>query len=128
WVEDGVRFQKVYFTGEVWEGETVRVFDYTGVPVNARNVPGVLHINGGGQTAYLEWVKFWTKRGYAAVSIDWLGKYGDRTDYTHWGKVKANMMTDGYGRITRPSVRYSPWYHWALVSRRAITLLAGLPG
>lgn len=128
WVEDGVRFQKVYFTSEVWEGEPVRVFAYTGVPVGARKVPGVLHIHGGGQTAYLEWVKFWTKRGYGAVSLDWCGKYGSRTDYTRWGKAKANMMTDGQARTTEPSVRYSPWYHWAVASRRALTLLERLPG
>ena len=37
-------------------------------------------------------------------------------------------MTDGQARTTEPSVRYSPWYHWALVSRRALTLLEQLPG
>src|SRR5687768_8982096 len=58
WIEDGIRFQKVYFTAEIWEGEPVRVFAYTGVPVGAQRVPGILHIHGGGQTAYLEWVKY----------------------------------------------------------------------
>lgn len=125
WVEGAVRFQSFYFTSEVWEGEPAKVFAYLGVPTDQGKVPGVLHLHGGGQTASLEWIRFWTSRGYAAISIDWLGKWPGRTDYARWGKVKGDMAEYGNSRITTPSVRHCAWYHWTVAARRALTLLAG---
>ncbi len=127
WSENGIRFQRIYFTGEICQGEPVRVFAITGVPENAKAVPGMLHIHGGGQTASEPWIRFWTRRGYAAVSLDWYGRHPDRTDFTQWGKAGADMA-DSQAHTTTPSVRFSPWYHWALVSRRALTVLENLPG
>ena len=127
WEENGTRIEQLYFTSEVWEGEPVRVFAYLGVPASAGKVPGILHLHGGGQTANLEWIRFWTSRGYAAASIDWLGKWPDRTNYTKWGKVRGDMAVYGNSRDTTPSVRYAPWYHWAIAARRTLTLLERKP-
>jgi dienelactone hydrolase len=127
WEENGARIEQFYFTSEVWEGQAVRVFAYLGVPAGTAKVPGILHLHGGGQTANLEWVRFWTSRGYAIASIDWLGKWPDRTDYTKWGKVRGDMAVYGNSRDTTPSVRYAPWYHWAIAARRTLTLLERKP-
>lgn len=124
WDEAGAHFQKLYFTSEIWEGEPARVFALLGVPLDGEKVPGILHLHGGGQTASIEWIRFWTARGYAVVSIDWLGKWPGRTDYTRWGKIKGDMAEYGNARITTPSVRHCSWYHWAVAARRALTLLA----
>ncbi len=31
--------------------------------VEGGRLPGILHCHGGGQTAYLDWVRFWARRG-----------------------------------------------------------------
>ncbi len=55
WDEEGIHLETIYFTGEIFEGEKVRVFAYLGRPLKvAGRVPGILHIHGGGQTANLD--------------------------------------------------------------------------
>ena len=127
WVERGVRYRKFYFTAEVWEGEPARIFAYTAAPVGARRLPAVLHLHGGGQTASLDWLRFWAQRGYAAGTFDFCGPWGDRKEFTLWGKVNANMATAQGGRVTRPDVRHSAWYHWTLAARRMLTVLEQMP-
>jgi len=87
-----------------------------------------LHIHGGGQTASLDWVKFWTKRGYVCATFDFCGPWADRTEVTEWGPIKhANMAQAAGGYQVDPTPRESSWYHWTVASRRAITLLASDP-
>jgi dienelactone hydrolase len=127
WTDGDVKLQRLYFTSEISGGVPARIYAITGVPRREGKVPGILHIHGGGQTASLDWVRYWTKRGYAAVSLDWCGEVATRADFAHWGAIKANMMKDGQDRTTSPSVRASPWFHWAGASRRALTVLEQLP-
>src|SRR5687768_10140927 len=91
WQEDGCALQKVYFTGEVADGKKVRVFAIQGAPATVPSpptkLPGILHCHGGGQTASLDWVKFWAKRGYVCVSFDICGKWEQRKEYTLWGPL-----------------------------------------
>lgn len=66
----------VFFRGADYRGEETRVFAYLGLPSGAteRNrVPGVVLVHGGGGTAYKEWVRAWTDRGFAALAIDYQG-------------------------------------------------------
>lgn len=129
WNDDEGTFEKLFFTGESIEGEKVRVFAIRGTPppnslAAGERWPGVLHIHGGGQTASLEWVKFWMRRGYACVSFDFCGRWEDRTEFTDWGPLKQGNMADAEGGLQiLPTPRASSWYHWALISRRALTLL-----
>ncbi|MFO0947742.1 MAG: hypothetical protein U1D30_17770 [Planctomycetota bacterium] len=119
------RIDKIRFTGEIVDDVKVRVFGYLGVPDAGKKVPGILHIHGGGQTASVEWVKFWNERGYACVSIDFCGPWAERTEYTAWGPVEhANMAKAQGGFQIHPTPRASSWYHWALVCRRALTVLS----
>ncbi|MGB9619664.1 MAG: alpha/beta hydrolase family protein, partial [Armatimonadota bacterium] len=129
WQEDGCWFEKLRFTGEVVDGAKTRIIAVRGGPVGAKNVPGVLHIHGGGQTFYPGWVKFWAQRGYACVSFDFCGKAYDRTEYTDWGPLeRCNMPMAGDGYFVKPDVRASSWYHWVVACRRSLTLLAQTPG
>jgi len=128
WEEGTGVYEKLRFTGESMGDAKVRVFAIQGAPKNAENCPGVLHIHGGGQTAALSWVQFWVQRGYACVSFDFCGEHPGRTEFTDWGPIKhGNMMQAAGGFQLRPTPRESSWYHWALVSRRALTLLARHP-
>jgi hypothetical protein len=128
WQENKLSLDKLFFTGEVIGKKKVRVFALRGAPVHGKNLPGVLHIHGGGQTASLEWVKFWGARGYACVSFDFCGAWEKRVEYTDWGPFpRGNMAKAGGGFPADPDPRSASWYHWALVSRRALTLLADHP-
>ncbi len=136
WDEGEVHLEAVYFTGEVFEGAKTRVFGYLGRPKRmAGKVPGILHIHGGGQTANLDWPRFWARRGYVCLSFDFcgntnlptLGPEYRRERYTLWGKVPADMMKVGGGTQMEPSPRYNPWFHWTMAARRGLTLLEQQP-
>src|SRR3954468_18389439 len=123
WDEGDVHLETVYFTGEGFEGERVCVFAHFGRPRKAKGkVPGVLHVHGGGQTAGLDWPRFWAARGYACLSFDFCGNTNlpelgpgyRRERYTLWGKVPADMMKVGGGLAMKPTPRHNPWYHWTL--------------
>lgn len=128
WEEGDLVFQSLRFTGEVIDGTPVRVYAIQGAPRDGTNLAGILHVHGGGQTASLDWVRFWAARGYVCVTFDFCGDWEQRAEFTDWGPlVHGNMAHAAGGFQLRPSVQDSSWYHWTLVSRRALTLLAQHP-
>jgi len=127
WTEDGSDMHAFYFTGETYEGEKARIYAVYGAPKNtSKKLPAVLHIHGGGQTAFVEWLKFWNRRGYAALTFNWGGEWDNRPRAAVWGERlrHCNHMhcADKISAV-KPSPRESSWYHWTLVSRRALTAL-----
>jgi dienelactone hydrolase len=73
-VAEGVEAR--FFAGLPYRGEPTRVFAFYGLPTNATSrarVPGVVLVHGGGGTAFAEWVRLWTGRGYAAIAMDLCG-------------------------------------------------------
>lgn len=70
---DGVR--PVFFEGLKYKGRATRVFAWIGLPKVGvgQKVPGIVLVHGGGGTAFAEWVKLWTSRGYAAIAMDTCG-------------------------------------------------------
>jgi dienelactone hydrolase len=128
WDEDGATFEKLRFTSEREEGGKVRVFAIRGAPLEGSRRPGILHIHGGGQTASLEWVRFWAKRGYVCVTFDYTGPWAGRKEFTDWGPIKQGNLTDAQGGLMfRPTARSSSFFHWAVAARRALTLLSYHP-
>jgi dienelactone hydrolase len=128
WEEEGAAYQTLRFTGEGANDARVRVYAIQGAPREGKALPGVLHVHGGGQTVSLDWVRFWAQRGYVCVSFDFCGHWEKRTDFTDWGPIKQGNMAEAAGGFQlRPTPRESSWYHWTLVSRRALTLLARHP-
>ena len=130
WDEGAIHFEQLAFTGETWEGEKVRVFAYRGAPTNGARLPGMLHLHGGGQTASLDWVRYWAGRGYACVSHDFCGAGPGRAPelVTQWGAAPAYMADPSGPRSSlHPTARFNSWYHWTLVARRALTLLEDHP-
>lgn len=64
----------IFFEGLPWEGKPTRVFAWLGIPdaesrEDGAKVPGVVLVHGGGGTAFIEWVKKWNEKGFAAISI-----------------------------------------------------------
>ena len=128
WQEEGAAFEKLRFTSERESGGKVRVFAIRGAPLAGARLPGILHIHGGGQTASLDWVRFWTKRGYVCVTFDYTGPWAGRKEFTDWGPIKQGNLVDAQGGLMfRPTPRSSSFFHWALAARRALTLLSYHP-
>jgi len=72
--EPGVR--GIFYDGLPFKGKPTRVFAWLGLPKDAkdRKAPGMVLVHGGGGTAHARWVRLWTERGYAAISMDLCGK------------------------------------------------------
>jgi dienelactone hydrolase len=131
-VVDGVVLRTIYYTSEVTDGFKVRVVAYYGFPVGGKNLPAVMHLHGGGQNAMAEYVKFFAKRGYACLSVNWGGRplegkpENGRTD---WGPLRYNQNgadTDSVYTV-KPTPRSNSWYHWAIAGRRGLTFLEQQP-
>lgn len=68
--EDNIR--GLFFEGLPYHNKPTKVFCWYGEPENISKkdkVPAVVLVHGGGGTAFNEWVKKWTDRGYIAISI-----------------------------------------------------------
>lgn len=89
---------EAYFLDSVtYQGQTTKVFALVGIPgeASAENpVPGAVLVHGGGGTAFADWVKYWTDRGYAAISIDTEG---------HIPTADASVYQ---ANVTQPSPRH----------------------
>jgi pimeloyl-ACP methyl ester carboxylesterase len=107
----------------------------------------VLHLHGGGQSANLDSVVTYAKRGYASLSLNWGGNkmgIGGETwsgPQTDWGKLdathppqrnKANhfagaLTPDEFTLDAVESPRNSNWFLVLTAARRAITFLETQP-
>jgi dienelactone hydrolase len=68
--------QAVFYDGVPWRGKPTRVFAWYGIPEGLKageKVPAMVLVHGGGGTAFAEWVRLWTKRGYVAIAMDTCG-------------------------------------------------------
>lgn len=71
--EPGV--QALYYDTLPWKGNSTRTFAWIGFPERRSDekVPAVVLVHGGGGTAFADWVRLWTGRGYAAIAMDLCG-------------------------------------------------------
>src|SRR5579862_6586797 len=66
--------QPILYEGPLYKGKPTRVFAYLGLPkADPGKVTGMVLVHGGGGTAFADWVKLWTGRGYAAIAMDLCG-------------------------------------------------------
>ncbi len=124
---DGVR--AIFFTGRPYRGQPTRVFAWLGIPEvkPGEKVPAMVLVHGGGGTAFDEWVRLWTSRGYAAIAMDTCGQVpvGNYGHYVHdmqggppgWG---------GWDQIESP--QHDQWtYHAVADAILAHSLIRSLP-
>lgn len=78
--DDGSPVRRVLFRGEPYQGHPTDVFAYVASPTTAAGTapqagrfPAVILLHGGGDRASRDWVAFWAKRGFAAISVDLAG-------------------------------------------------------
>ncbi len=63
----------IYYDGLPWKGKPTQVFAWVGLPKAEGKVPAMVLVHGGGGTAFADWAKLWTGRGYAAIAMDLCG-------------------------------------------------------
>lgn len=63
----------ITYEGRPWKGKPTRVFAWVGLPKAEGKVPAMVLVHGGGGTAFADWAKLWTGRGYAAIAMDLCG-------------------------------------------------------
>jgi dienelactone hydrolase len=141
WKEDGGVYRYVRYMIGSFKGKPARMAAFYGFPEGAKGkLPAVMHMHGGGQRAFLEEVKTYVGRGYAALSVNWGGremedaKPGDPN--TDWGTVDPtqenvpgyfNLLPGDKFLVDHESPMNNNWYLLTLGCRRGITFLEQQP-
>jgi len=136
WQQEGLVLRYVTYHVGTFKGKPARVAAFYAFPRGRRNLPGLVHLHGGGQRAFLHEVKYYASRGYACLSVNWGGREmeearpGDAN--TDWGAVDPTQKNvPGYANL-KPgplyldpveSPRNNNWYLLTLASRRGLTFL-----
>jgi len=66
----------ILYQGARYHGKPTSCFAWLWLPEGAserKRVPGIVLVHGGGGTAFADWVRIWTERGYAAIAMDTCG-------------------------------------------------------
>lgn len=140
WQKEGIVYRYVTYHIGSFKGRPARMAAFFAFPQGAKGLPGLLHLHGGGQRAFLHEVEFHAKRGYACLSINWGGLTMERAEdgdpNTDWGAVDPTQKNvAGYSNV-KPGDRYldpfeSPrnnnWYLLTLGARRGLTFLEQQP-
>lgn len=140
WETEGITYRYVTFHISTFKGKAARMAAFYGYPNGIKKLPGLLHLHGGGQRAFLHEVEFYAKRGYACLSINWGGRdmEGAKPDdpNTDWGAVDPTQQNvPGYFNL-KPGKKYldpfeSPrnnnWYLLTLGAQRGLTFLEQQP-
>ncbi len=80
---DGYRIREIYLSLNVLPDTRIKLYCWTANPIDcSQKVPGIIHIHGGGQTAYMTHAEHWAKKGYACISYDYTGKYEGREKFS----------------------------------------------
>ena len=141
WEEDGVVIRYLRYYIGTFKGKPAWMSAFYAFPKNAKNLPGVLHMHGGGQRANLTLVKFHASQGYGALSVNWGGKPMEGAKpgeaNTDWGAVDPTQNNvQGYFNLLpgekfldpMESPRNCNWFLITLGCRRGLTFLEQQPG
>ena len=110
---------KAIFFKSVCEKQETKVFGYLGKPKNnGEKLPAVVLVHGGGGTAFDDWVKMWTDRGYVALALDTEGNVPVKGNKLDWQEHPKS------GYFGKPNARFQDttedindtWMHYATSS------------
>jgi dienelactone hydrolase len=147
WEQDGIVCRIIRYQVGVFKGAPSRVAAFYAFPKGASRLPAILELHGGGQSASLDSVVSFARRGYPGLSLNWGGNAmrlregtydGPQTD---WGKLdathppqrnKANhfagaLTPDEFTLDAVESPRNSNWFLVLTAARRALTFLQQQP-
>lgn len=92
----------ISFDGLDSNGKKTRIFAYVGLPegASAENpAPAMVLVHGGGGHAYMEWVRLWNERGYAAIAMETTG---------YFPATPGAWVTEGNAPTTKADARALP--------------------
>lgn len=123
--------EALFYASEPYRGKATRVFAWYGEPPASAGamIPAMVLVHGGGGTAFAEWVRMWTSRGYAAIAMDTCGSIGD----TRWGagdrKQHEHAGPRGWGGFDQTDEPLTDqWcYHAVAAVVRAVSHLTSRP-
>ncbi|MCA9080045.1 MAG: acetylxylan esterase [Planctomycetaceae bacterium] len=140
WTDDGIVFRYVTYHIGTFKNQPARMAAFYAFPKGAKQLPGLLHVHGGGQRAFLREVDYYARRGYACLSINWGGREMEQAQpddpNTDWGAVNPTQTNvPGYFNLrpgelyldAQESPRNNNWYLLTLGSRRGLTFLEQQP-
>lgn len=140
WEEDGLVVRNLRYLVGTFKGKKARMAAFHAYPKGGKNLPGILHMHGGGQRAFLHEAKYYASRGYSSISINWGGREmeearpGDLN--TDWGSVNPtqknvpgyfNLLPSEHHLDPVESPRNCNWFLLTLAGRRALTFLERQP-
>ncbi|MBT3194814.1 MAG: hypothetical protein HN341_19885 [Verrucomicrobia bacterium] len=92
WEEDGVVVKVLRYRIGIFKGKKAMMAAVYGYPKGAKNLPGLVQLHGGGQSAQSSFVVKNAKNGYATISVAWAGRIIS-TEYTVSNKEKEMFWT-----------------------------------
>ena len=140
WEEEGCTLRYILYSIGHFKGKPAIMAGFYGFPSGQKDLPAVMHMHGGGQRAFLQIVKRYAKRGYAALSVNWGGRLMEGAQAedpnTDWGAVDPTQNNvPGYSNLLPneksidpfPSARNNNWFLLTVGCRRGITFLEEQP-
>ncbi len=109
-----------YFIDSV---QGTKVFAFVGLPegASAENpVPGIVLVHGGGGTAFADWVKLWTARGYAAISMSYDGMIPTETTLLSNSLTQRSPKPSGPAFVTFTDFNKPVEEQWAYYALSAV--------
>lgn len=131
-------FKLVRYVVKTWKGQKSIMAAYYAYPVGGTNLPTLLHLHGGGQSASgagLYEIRNHVHRGYAVMSINWGGQDMGDVINTDWGAINPNFTAGSWQNLlpypetidTVESPRNCGWYPVTYSALRALTFLEAQP-
>jgi len=140
WEKDGIVYRSVTYHIGTFHNKPARMAAFFGFPKGATHLPGLLHLHGGGQRAFLHQIEFYAKQGYACLTINWGGREMENAapgdPNTDWGAVDPTQTNvPGYFNLQPgpnsldpfESPRNNNWYLLTVAARRGLTFLEQQP-
>ena len=140
WEQDGLVVRSLRYRIGTFKGKVAHMAAFYAFPEKGEDLPGVIHVHGGGQRASLTQVVYFASKGYAALSVNWGGKEMERAKpgdlNTDWGAVDPTQKNvQGYSNLLPgekfldplESPRNCNWFLLTLGCRRGLTFLEKQP-
>ena len=140
WEQDDIFYRYVTFHVGIFKQQPARLAAFYAFPKDRQQLPGLLHLHGGGQRAFQHEVRYYAQRGYACLSLNWGGREMEdakpEDENTNWGAVDPTQQNvPGYANLQPgdryldpvPSPRNNNWFLLSLAARRGLTFLEEQP-